>query len=139
MDVRDLAEGEAAPVKPGMGRRKFADGRGLAKGATTPAATEIEALPDSGEPNSAAAVPPEVVENLMVDLAVELGRIKMRIREVRALRQGEVIGLQRPVGDPLDITINGRIIAKGEVVATEGHQYGIRITEIVAREAASGD
>lgn len=102
---------------------------------TAPARTELEKLPDVDEVGQGAIVPPGVVENVVVDLAVELGRMSMRIREIKSLRQGEVISLQRPVGDPLDIRINGRIIARGEVVATEGHQYGIRITEIVMPEA----
>jgi len=100
--------------------------------------TEMEPLPDVGAPGDASVIPPAVVENVIVDLAVELGRMSMRIRDIKSLRQGEVIGLQRPVGDPLDIRINGRIVAKGEVVATEGRQYGIRITEIVTPEAEPG-
>ncbi len=100
--------------------------------------TEMEPLADAGAPAEAVVIPPAVVENVVVDLAVELGRMSLRIRDIKALRQGEVISLQRPVGDPLDIRINGRIVAKGEVVATEGRQYGIRITEIVMPDAEPG-
>jgi len=100
--------------------------------------TEMEPLQDTEEPGDTRIIPTAIVENLLVELAVELGRMNMRIRDVKSLRQGEVISLQRPVGDPLDIRINGRIVAKGEVVATENRQYGIRITEIVTRESGSG-
>lgn len=100
--------------------------------------TEMEKLPDTGTPADISVIPPQVVESVVVDLAVELGRMSLRIRDIKSLRQGEVISLQRPVGDPLDIRINGRIVAKGEVVATEGRQYGIRITEIVLPEAEPG-
>jgi flagellar motor switch protein FliN/FliY len=100
--------------------------------------TEMEPLEDAETTGDAQVIPTAVVENVLVDLAVELGRMNMRIRDIKSLRQGEVISLQRPVGDPLDIRINGRIVAKGEVVATEGRQYGIRITEIVTREAGPG-
>lgn len=81
------------------------------------------------------AVPPELIDSLTVDLTVELGRLTMRLGAIRALQQGEVLSLDRPIGEPLEIRINGRTIAKGEVVATEARRYGIRVTEIVARRA----
>jgi len=100
--------------------------------------TEMEPLQDAEKSGDIRVIPATIVESLLVELAVELGRMNMRIRDIKSLRQGEVISLQRPVGDPLDIRINGRIVAKGEVVATENHQYGIRITEIVTRESGLG-
>jgi flagellar motor switch protein FliN len=112
--------------------------RSVKQDGTTLMRTEMESLPDAEEPGGTSVIPPAVVENVVVDLAVELGRMNMRIRDIKSLRQGEVISLQRPVGDPLDIRINGRIVARGEVVATEGRQYGIRITEIVASEPGPG-
>ncbi len=112
--------------------------RSVKEDGTATMRTEMEKLPEAGGPGDTSVIPAGVVENVVVDLAVELGRMSMRIRDIKSLRQGEVISLQRPVGDPLDIRINGRIVARGEVVATEGRQYGIRVTEIVMPETEPG-
>lgn len=104
--------------------------------AKEPVAMELAALSDDPTIAEGPAVSPELIDALTVELTVELGRLTMRLGAIRALQQGEVLSLDRPVGEPLDIRINGRTIAKGEVVATEARRYGIRVTEIVARRKA---
>ena len=72
----------------------------------------------------------KVLENIDVKLTVEVGSAELKIRELLRLNEGSVIELDRLAGDPLDILINGTMIAKGEVVMV-GERFGIRFVEIV--------
>ena len=71
-----------------------------------------------------------VLENIDVKLTVEVGSAALKIKELLRLNEGSVIELDRLAGDPLDILINGTMIAKGEVVMV-GERFGIRFVEIV--------
>ncbi len=71
-----------------------------------------------------------VLENIDVKLTVEVGSAELKIRELLRLNEGSVIELDRLAGDPLDILVNGTMIAKGEVVMV-GERFGIRFVEIV--------
>jgi len=106
-------------------------------GGNEPMVMQLAALADDTEQAEGHAVPSELIDNLSVEITVELGRLSLRLGSIRGLQQGEVLSLDRPVGEPLDIRINGRTIARGEVVATEARRYGIRVTEIVARRPAA--
>lgn len=75
----------------------------------------------------------KALENIKVRLAVEVGRTEITIKELLRLNEGSVLELDRLAGDPLDILINGTIIAKGEVVVV-GDRFGIRFGEIVDPE-----
>lgn len=81
---------------------------------------------------AAASVPRdlEMVMDIPVKLSVELGRTRITIKQLLELAQGSVIELDGLAGEPMDILINGYLIAQGEVVVVED-KYGIRITEIV--------
>ena len=72
-----------------------------------------------------------------VDMAVtvELGRTTMPIRELLALQPGMVVEIDRAAGAPIDVLVNGRLVACGEVVVIDD-EFGIRITEIVASGVA---
>ena len=71
-----------------------------------------------------------VLENIDVGLTVEVGSTEIKIRDLLRLSVGSVIELDRLAGDPLDILVNGTMIAKGEVVMV-GERFGIRFSEIV--------
>ena len=71
-----------------------------------------------------------VLENIDVGLTVEVGSTEIKIRDLLSLSEGSVIELDRLAGDPLDILVNGTMIAKGEVVMV-GERFGIRFSEIV--------
>ena len=71
-----------------------------------------------------------VLENIDVALTVEVGGAEIKLRELLRINEGSVIELERLAGDPLDILINGTMIAKGEVVMV-GERFGIRFVEIV--------
>ena len=79
-----------------------------------------------------------LIQDIDVRLTVELGRAQMNLREVLDLAEESVIMLDRLTDEPLDVLVNGKLIAKGEVVA-EGNRFGLRIIELVGdnRSAAS--
>ena len=64
-----------------------------------------------------------------VELAVEIGRTRMTIGQTLELRPGSVVSLNRLAGEPVDLLINGKPIARGEVVVID-EEFGLRITEI---------
>lgn len=74
-----------------------------------------------------------VLENIDVEMTVEVGRSEITIRDLLRLSEGSVLELDRLAGDPLDILINGTMIAKGEVVMV-GERFGIRFGEIIEPE-----
>ena len=75
----------------------------------------------------------KVLENIEVKLTVEVGSSQLKIRDLLRLNEGSVVELDRLAGDPLDILVNGTMIAKGEVVMV-GERFGVRFTEIVDPE-----
>ena len=82
---------------------------------------------------------PGAVDNnldLLLDVplrvTVELGRTTMQIRDILDLRKGQVIELDKLAGEPVDVFVNAKLIAKGEVVVMDEH-FGVRITHIVSR------
>lgn len=72
----------------------------------------------------------EMIMDIPVKLTVELGRTKLTIKQLLELTQGSVVELDGLAGEPMDILINGYLIAQGEVVVVDD-KYGIRITEII--------
>lgn len=72
----------------------------------------------------------DLIMDIPVKLTVELGRTKMTIKELLKLTQGSVVALDGLAGEPLDILINGYLIAQGEVVVVND-KYGVRITDII--------
>jgi flagellar motor switch protein FliN len=71
-----------------------------------------------------------LILDVPINLSVELGRTKMAIKDLLNLTQGSVIALDGLAGEPLDILINGYLIAQGEIVVV-GDNYGVRITDII--------
>ena len=75
----------------------------------------------------------ELLQDINLDVVVELGRTRKPLRDILAFTPGNVIELNSMVGDSVDVLINDRLIAKGEVVAFE-ERLGVRITSIVTPE-----
>ncbi|WP_442798734.1 flagellar motor switch protein FliN [Pantoea vagans] len=71
-----------------------------------------------------------LVLDIPVKMTVELGRTRMTIKELLRLSQGSVVPLEGLAGEPLDILINGYLIAQGEVVVVSD-KFGVRITDII--------
>lgn len=72
----------------------------------------------------------DLILDIPVKLTVELGRTKMTIKELLRLSQGSVVALDGLAGEPLDVLINGYLIAQGEVVVVND-KFGVRITDII--------
>ncbi|MFA7438826.1 flagellar motor switch protein FliN [Castellaniella sp.] len=68
--------------------------------------------------------------DIPVELSVELGRTRLTLKNILQLGQGSVVELDGQAGEPMDIYINGYLIAQGEVVVVDD-QYGVRITDII--------
>src|SRR3954465_583026 len=77
------------------------------------------------------------LHNVPVELAVEGGRTKMTIREALALGPGSIVTLNRLAGEPVDLLVNGKPIARGEVVVID-EEFGLRVTEVLEAESPSG-
>lgn len=74
--------------------------------------------------------PADVVLDVGVSVSLEVGRSKMTIREFLQLAPGSIVELDRPAGDPLDVYVNDRLVAHGEVVMVN-ERYGVRFTEAI--------
>ena len=74
-----------------------------------------------------------LIQDIDVRLTVELGRCDLPLREVLALGEESVVMLDRLIDEPLDVKVNGKLIARGEVVA-EGNRFGLRILELIGAD-----
>ena len=73
----------------------------------------------------------DVILDIPVTIAMEIGRADISIRNLLQLNQGSVVELDRLAGEPMDVLVNGTLIAKGEVVVVN-EKFGIRLTDIVS-------
>jgi flagellar motor switch protein FliN len=80
----------------------------------------------------------EMLMDVTLQLAVELGRTRMSVRQVLDLQKGSVVELNRNAGDPVDVFVNDHLIARGEVVVVDD-KFGIRITELVSQDKENGE
>ena len=72
----------------------------------------------------------DVLQNIPVTISVEVGRTKLKIRDLMRLTQGSVVELDRLAGEPLDLLVNNTLVAQGEVVLVN-ERYGVRLTSVV--------
>jgi len=77
-----------------------------------------------------------LVLDVPVSLTIELGGCKLPMREVLQLNIGSVIQLDKPADAPVELSVNGKLIARGEVVVIED-RYGVKITEVVGQPVAT--
>jgi flagellar motor switch protein FliN/FliY len=86
-------------------------------------------------PNRGPAPPPVQSLDFILDIplrvTVELGRAKMAVREILQLAQGSVIELSKFAGEPLEVLVNDKLVARGEVVVVN-EKFGIRLTDIIS-------
>ena len=73
----------------------------------------------------------DMIQDIPVTLSVELGRTRIQIRNLLQLAQGSVVELERLAGEPMDVLVNGYLIAQGEVVLVND-KFGIRLTDIIS-------
>jgi len=93
------------------------------------AAASFDELSDDSLPGSDVNL--DVVLDIPVNLSMEIGRTKISIRNLLQLNQGSVVELERLAGEPMDVLVNGTLIARGEVVVVN-EKFGIRLTDIIS-------
>jgi len=98
--------------------------------ATAPRPAPIFNPLQAGTASSTTAADIDLVLDIPVQLTVELGRTKIPIRHILQLAQGSVVELDGLAGEPMDVLVNGCLIAQGEVVVVN-EKFGIRLTDIV--------
>lgn len=76
----------------------------------------------------------DLLMNVSLAVSAELGRCTMRVSDVLKLGKGSIVELDRLAGGPVDVLVNNRLVARGDVVAVDD-RFGIRVTEVVARKA----
>lgn len=92
--------------------------------------------PAASDPSAGQSLMPnavELVQDTAVVVEVRLGEAALSIKQLLDLRDGSIIELDRAVDDPVDVLLNGKVIARGQLVA-HGDQFGIQITEIHSRD-----
>jgi flagellar motor switch protein FliN/FliY len=75
----------------------------------------------------------DLLMNVSLAVSAELGRCTMRISDVLKLGKGAIVALDRAAGAPIDLYVNQRLVARGEVVAVDD-RYGVRVTEVMSRK-----
>ena len=80
----------------------------------------------------------DVLRDVELDVKIELGRARMRIEDIVNLADGAVIELDRAAGDPVDIFVNDRLVARGEVVVLSD-RFAVRLTEVVSPLCDGGE
>ncbi len=75
-----------------------------------------------------------IIMNIPVEVQIVLGSAEMPVSELMALQKGSTVALNRRIGEPVDVMVNGRRIARGEITVLESDpsRFGIRLTEVIA-------
>ncbi|AZC17095.1 MULTISPECIES: flagellar motor switch protein FliN [Pseudomonas] len=92
---------------------------------------EFASVPKSHEPVSLEGPNLDVILDIPVSISMEVGSTDINIRNLLQLNQGSVIELDRLAGEPLDVLVNGTLIAHGEVVVVN-EKFGIRLTDVIS-------
>lgn len=135
----EIAAGIALPANGTVAAAQLLDGAEVV--ATVAFGITGETVNDAGElhPMAGAAAfaavqSLDVLSEVEMGLTAELGRTRMLVRDILNLAPGSVIELDRAAGSPVDLLVNGTLLARGEVVVVD-QEYGIRITEIIGRDS----
>ncbi len=93
---------------------------------------QVEAKPLDNTPESGTGdVKLDVILDIPVTIAMEIGRTRLSIRNLLQLNQGSVVELDRLAGEPMDVLVNGTLVAHGEVVVVN-EKFGIRLTDVIS-------
>ena len=118
----ELAQDEAQDSNPPVGAEQ--DSGALEN-------APVEELEDSGAATSNEIADLDSILDISVALSVEIGQTDLSIRNLLQLNQGSVVELDRLAGEPLDVLVNGTLVAHGEVVVVN-EKFGIRLTDVVS-------
>ena len=91
-----------------------------------------EFVDENASKNSEDTVKLDAIMDIPVTISMEVGRSFINIRNLLQLNQGSVVELDRVAGEPLDVMVNGTIIAHGEVVVVND-KFGIRLTDVISQ------
>lgn len=122
------AEGGADDWAAALAEQEVADAQAAAQPAAQKAQIFQNLTPENVQP---AANNLDLILDIPVQLNVELGRTKIAIRNLLQLAQGSVVELDGLAGEPMDVLVNGCLIAQGEVVVVND-KFGIRLTDIIS-------
>lgn len=119
--------------------KALASAQGVGDEALPPGVNPFKLEDFAGAPASTDIATIELVRDVELDLKIELGRTHMYLEDVLKLRRGSVVPLDKLAGDPVDIYVNGRLIARGEVLVLNDN-FCVRVAELIASEttAAAG-
>lgn len=92
---------------------------------------EFDAIANTQAPSAEGQPDLDVILDIPVSISMEVGRTSITIRNLLQLNQGSVIELDRLAGEPLDVLVNGTLIAHGEVVVVN-EKFGIRMTDVIS-------
>ena len=89
---------------------------------------------EENRPDAALGANSSIIMTIPVDVQIILGSTEMPVSELMALQKGSTVALNRRIGEPVDVVVNGRKIARGEITVLESDptRFGIRLTEIIA-------
>lgn len=153
-EIESLMRGNSSPPpKPSAPRSSAASTESILQQAQTHLAAAMSPAPPRGLPPELGAPSPfnlqefgaavskmpdafplSALQDVELDLRIELGRTELLIDEVLKLREGAVVPLDKLAGDPVDILVNGRLIARGEVLVLNDN-FCVRVAEILSPEA----
>jgi flagellar motor switch protein FliN/FliY len=124
-----MAEQAVTEEKPAAGEK--AKGKSGSNDGLQYARMEPEDLHGEGTGPTVEDVNLDTIMDIPVNISMTVGKTKISIRNLLKLNQGSVVELDRLAGEPLDVLVNGTLIAHGEVVVVN-EKYGIRLTDVIS-------
>jgi flagellar motor switch protein FliN/FliY len=121
---------EQSAAGPMAGATAVAGGE-TRQGAGRPAAAEFPELRAERGPDMQGDIRLDAILDVPVTVSMEIGRSRISIRNLLQLNQGSVVELDRLAGEPMDVLVNGTLVAQGEVVVVND-KFGIRLTDIIS-------
>ena len=97
--------------------------------------TQFDQQGNAAQSNGSSATGLERLDDVELDVQIELGRTRMYVQDVLRLNADSVIELERAAGDPVDVFVNGRLIARGEVLVLNDN-FCVRINEVIEQETS---
>lgn len=105
---------------------------GMDRPTSAPTPFQLEELIGTGGPPEKCSI--DLLSDVDLDLKIELGRTHMQLEEVLKLRRGSVITLDKLAGDPVDIFVNGRMVARGEVLVLNDN-FCVRVAQLLGSDS----
>jgi len=122
---------EQSAVPQGLAAEAMGDLDGRQAAARSPAAAEFPELRAERRADTQGDIRLDAILDVPVMVSMEIGRSRVSIRNLLQLNQGSVVELDRLAGEPMDVLVNGTLVAQGEVVVVND-KFGIRLTDIIS-------